>query len=89
MIHPASADSWNDYRALPHDIRLRADKQFALPKSDPTHGSLQFKKIGLREGREIWSARVTLKYRALAFRESTEYVWFWIDEHNVDSALIQ
>jgi hypothetical protein len=50
---------------------------------------LQFKKIGVREGKEIWSARVTLKYRALAFKESTEYVWFWIGEHNVYSALIQ
>jgi hypothetical protein len=89
MTHRASADFWNDYRALPHDIRARADKQFALLKSDPTHGSLQFKKIGVREGKEIWSARVTLKYRALAFKESTEYVWFWIGQHNVYSALIQ
>ena len=64
MIHRASADFWHDYRALPQEIRARADKQFALMKSDPNHGSLQFKKIGVREGKEIWSARVTLKYRA-------------------------
>jgi hypothetical protein len=88
MIHRASADFWSDYHALPNDIRVRADKQFALLKNDPAHGSLQFKKIGVREGKEIWSARVTLKYRALAVKESTEYVWFWIGEHNVYSALI-
>jgi hypothetical protein len=68
MVHRASADFWQDYRA---------------------HGSLQFKKIGIREGKEIWSARVTLKYRALAFRESNEYVWFWIGEHNAYDYLIQ
>jgi len=63
MIHRASADFWDDYRALPLDIRARADKQFALLKGGPNHGSLQFKKIGIREGKEIWSARVTLKHR--------------------------
>jgi hypothetical protein len=89
LIHRASADFWHDYRALPPDIRARADKQFALLKGDPNHGSLQFKKIGIREGREIWSVRVTLKYRALAFKESNDYVWFWIGEHNVYSSLIQ
>ena len=30
MIHLAYADFWDDYRALPPDIRASADKQFAL-----------------------------------------------------------
>ncbi|MGD0009642.1 MAG: hypothetical protein ABSE93_14000 [Terriglobia bacterium] len=29
MNHRANADFWNDYHALPADIRARADKQFA------------------------------------------------------------
>jgi hypothetical protein len=29
MNHGANADFWNDYHALPADIRGRADKQFA------------------------------------------------------------
>ena len=33
MIHRANADFWNDYRALPANIRARADKQFALLKT--------------------------------------------------------
>jgi hypothetical protein len=66
MMHRANADFWNDYDALPGDIRPRADKQFALLKSNPNHPSLQFKKLGERNGQEIWSARVRLKYRALA-----------------------
>jgi hypothetical protein len=64
MIHCANADFWNDYKQLPGDIRERAKKQFALLKANPQHRSLQFKKIGERKGQEIWSARVTLKYRA-------------------------
>lgn len=52
MIHRASADFWHDYRALPQDIRARADKQFALLKGDPNHGSLQFKKSAFAKVRK-------------------------------------
>jgi hypothetical protein len=54
-----------------------------------SHGSLQFRKIGTREGREIWSVRVTSSYRALAFKDATEYVWFWIGGHNIYDVLIR
>jgi hypothetical protein len=89
MQHRTSADFWRRYQALPPDIRSRADKQFALLKSNSLHPSLQFKKLGDRRGQEIWSARVTVKYRALAVKEPNEYIWFWIGEHNVYDALIQ
>jgi len=88
MIHRANADFWNDYRGLPAEIRAHADKQFALLKTNPQHPSLHFKKLGDRNGQEVWSARVTLKYRALAVRVSNEYLWFWIGGHNVYDALI-
>ncbi len=88
MIHRANTDFWNDYHTLPVDVHARADKQFALLKANPQHPSLQFKKIGERRGNEIWSARVTLKYRALAVRLADEYVWFWIGEHDVYDAMI-
>jgi hypothetical protein len=89
MIHRANGDFWNDYRALPANIRALADKQFALLKNNPQHPSLQFKKLGDRNGQVIWSARVTLKYRALAVKLSAEYVWFWIGEHNVYDAFVE
>ena len=88
MNHRANADFWNDYHALPAEIRARADKQFALLKKDPQHPSVQFKKLGERKGQEIWSARVTLKYRALAVKFPDEYLWFWIGEHNIYNVLI-
>jgi len=89
MIHRANADFWNDYRALPASVRVRAYKQFSLLKSNPQHPSLQFKKLGDRSGQEIWSARVTLTYRALAVKLPDEYVWFWIGRHNVYDALLK
>jgi hypothetical protein len=49
---------------------------------------LQFKKVGDRQGQEIWSARVTLNYRALAIKRDDGYLWFWIGDHKTYKALI-
>lgn len=62
-------------------MRIRADKQFVLMQENPQHPSLQFKKVGDRRGVEIWSARVTLNYRALAIKRNDGYLWFWIGDH--------
>lgn len=88
MRHHASADFWTQYESLPFEIRIRADKQFALLKDNPQHPSLQFKKVGERRGREIWSARVSLKYRALAIKRDDGYLWFWIGDHRDYELLI-
>ena len=83
MIHHANADFWRDYNQLPPSIKIRADKQFALLKLNPHHPSLQFKKLGERKNQEIWSARVTLNYPALAIKLPAQYLWFWIGGHDV------
>ncbi len=88
MLHRATADFWQQYRALPPNVRNRADKQFALIKTNPQHPSLQFKKIGNRLGQELWSARVTLGYRVLAFKRADGYLWWWIGDHQTYNFLI-
>jgi hypothetical protein len=88
MEHRATASFWRGYRALPPDIQSRADKQFSFLNADPQHPSLQFKKIGDRHGQEVWSARVTLNHRALAFKRPYWYLWFWIGDHEAYEALI-
>ena len=88
MQHRAASDFWQQYLALPHELRARADKQFSLLKANPQHPSLQFKKVGERHGHEIWSARVTLNYRALAIKRGEGYLWFWIGDHRAYEALI-
>lgn len=88
MWHRAATDFWETYRRLPPEIRTRADKQFELLKTNPQHPSLQLKKIGERHGEEIWSARVTLSYRALAIKRADGYLWFWIGDHKGYDALV-
>lgn len=88
MQHRAAMEFWREYFALPEEIRRRADKQYLLLKSNPQHPSLQFKKIRDRHGREIWSARVTLSYRALAIKREYGYLWFWIGDHDTYANLL-
>ena len=62
--------------ALPNDVRDLADKSFQLLKTDPSHPSLHFKKLG-----EVWSARVGLHYRAIATEIDGDFLWVWIGTH--------
>lgn len=76
MTHVASSRFWQHYTKLPEDIRVRADKQFALLKQNPSHPSLHFNKVG-----KFWSARVNAGMRALAVESGGDLIWFWIGDH--------
>jgi hypothetical protein len=61
---------------LPKNVRDLADQSYALLKSNPSHRSLHFKKVG-----SFWSSRVGLHYRTLAIEAGDDLVWFWIGSH--------
>ena len=76
MRHFASPAFWAAYEALPRSVRDLADKSYELLKRDPHHPSLHLKKVG-----RFWSARVGLRYRALAIEVEEDLLWFWIGSH--------
>ena len=76
MRHLASRAFWEAHAGLPEHVRLLADRSFTLLKDDPRHPSLQLKKVG-----RFWSARVGLRYRALAVEIDGGLLWFWIGSH--------
>jgi hypothetical protein len=88
MEHRATENFWRAYDLLPSEVRSRADKQFALLKTNSQHPSLHFKNVGDRHGVELWSARVTLNYRALALKRDYGFLWFWIGNHTAYDTLI-
>ena len=65
--------------ALPADIQRRAREAYLLFRQNPHHPSLRFKKVHSME--PIYSARITLNYRALGVVHNNEIVWFWIGSH--------
>jgi hypothetical protein len=83
MNHFATPSFWYCYRQLPDEVRAVADKNFSLLREDPAHPSLHFKKVG-----KLWSARVGLRYRALARERAEGLVWFWVGRHDEYEQLI-
>lgn len=57
-------------------IRFRR-KNFELLKTNPSHPSLHFKKIG-----KFWFTRVGINHRALAVEDDEDFVWVWIGTHD-------
>jgi hypothetical protein len=65
--------------ALPPEIRQQAREAYKLFKQNPSHPSLRFRPVHPTE--PIFSARVTLGYRAVGVREGGTIIWFWIGPH--------
>jgi hypothetical protein len=76
--HSTTATFWKLYGKLGPEIRALADKNFALLKENPKHPSLHFKCI--RD--DLWSARIGMRYRALALESEAGFSWIWIGTHS-------
>jgi hypothetical protein len=77
LKHLASPEFWECYRRLPAPVRDLADKNFELPKNDPRHPSLHFKRVG-----RFFSVRVGLAHRAPGVEVEGGVLWFWIGSHD-------
>jgi hypothetical protein len=58
---------------------------YQLFRENPSHPSLQFKKI---DQPNIYSVRVGLGYRAIGALEGSDIVWFWIGSHSEYDRLV-
>ena len=67
------------YRKLPEEIRNLARKNYQLWSADPSHRSLQFKKVS--PSQPIWSVRVGDNYRAVGAITDNTIHWFFIGSH--------
>jgi hypothetical protein len=74
----ASRRFWQLYHDLPTPIREAADKQYAIWRENPRHGSLRCKCIR----HNLWFAPITDDFRALATRDGDTWLWFWIGPHD-------
>lgn len=78
---------WRHYQSLPEEVQKLADKNFQLLKTNPSHSSLHFKKIG--HSNPLWSVRVGRQYRALGREKPEGIVWFWIGLHDEYEQLLK
>lgn len=77
-------DFWEAYAELTQEVKEQAQKAYQLWQENPLHPSLHFKKVG----KNLWSARVSGGYRALALKKGDDYYWFWIGAHDAYEALL-
>ncbi len=77
-------DFWEAYAQLNPEVKEQARKAYQLWQENSLHPSLHFKKVG----KNLWSARVSGGYRALALKKGDDYYWFWIGTHDEYEALL-
>jgi len=75
------------FAGLPPNVQERAQQAFQRFLDDPAHPSLQFKQVHTTQ--PIFSARITLNYRALAVRQEDSWIWFWIGSHSDYETLLK
>ncbi len=71
---------WSTYNALNKDIKSAARKAYTLWEQNPFHPSLHFKCINQEQ--DIWSVRITIRYRAVGILDGDMITWFWIGNHD-------
>ena len=78
-------DFWQAYAKLPDNIQRKADKAYQIWQENIYHPSLHFKKVG----QNLWSARITRNYRALAIKKEDNFYWIWIGSHDEYELLLR
>jgi len=76
-----------EFAKLSSQIKKQAGTAYRRFKADPTHPSLEFKKLPPFD--DIWSVRVTANYRAVGQRDADRIVWFFIGTHAAYDKLLE
>ena len=79
MTSLTEPEFWKRYRALPLDVRRRADRAYARWLADPFHRPLMFKELRGKPG--VWSVRLGGGYRAAGHRRGDRMLWEFIGSH--------
>ena len=67
------------FALLPNRIRRLAQKNYKIWKANPSHPSLEFKRVSQRL--PVYSVRVGIGWRATGVCKDQTIVWFWIGSH--------
>lgn len=78
---------WDQFYALPEAVQKEARKAYGLWQSNPSSPGLQFKRV--KSKRDWWSIRVTGSHRALCIKSGTDFMWFFIGNHDDYDDLIR
>ena len=83
-MHRTTPQFWKRFYNQTLAIQRLARKNYDLLKTDPTHPSLNFKKVD-----NYWSVRIGLSHRALAVEDDADFIWVWIGAHDEYDRLLR
>jgi hypothetical protein len=83
-MHKATDRFWHCFNKLPEPIQKLSHRVFSLLKTNPSHPSLHFKKVG-----KFWSVRIGMNFRALAIKQEEDFIWVWIGTHDEYEKMIK
>lgn len=76
------------FRNLPERVKQTARKNYSLWKENPSHPSVEFKK--LNASIPVYSVRAGIGWRAVGImKDSDTIVWFWIGSHSEYDKLLK
>jgi hypothetical protein len=67
------------FSALPDQVQRQAREAYRLFTQNPYQPSLRFRRV--HSVQPIYSARISIDYRALGVYAGDAIVWFWIGSH--------
>ncbi|WP_146394708.1 hypothetical protein [Planctomycetes bacterium CA13] len=68
------------FSRLPSHLQKQTREAYRQFLADSSHPGLRFKAISGHDN--IWSARITLDYRAVCVLDGDTVTWFWIGSHS-------
>jgi len=83
-MHRTTIRFWKCFESLPKPVQKLSKKNFELLKTNPSHPSLHFKKVG-----KLWSVRAGIDHRALAVEDGKNFIWVWIGTHSEYEQMIK
>jgi len=86
MKSRATTRFWKRYSTLPAPVQQLALKNYRLWRDNPTHPSLDFKK--LHGASDRFSVRIGDHYRAIGHRTAEGVEWVWIGSHEEYNKLL-
>jgi hypothetical protein len=69
----------SSFASLPKQVQKQTRQAYRQFMQDPGHPSLRFKKI--HSELPIYSARISINYRAVGQLDGDTVIWFWVGSH--------
>jgi hypothetical protein len=81
MRSKATPEFWKLFERLPAPVQRQASEAFQLFQNNPYDPRLHFQRLVSSGQRDLFSAAIGPRYRALAVKYPDHWMWVWVGSH--------